>query len=90
MITFWIAQAVPAVSELTSFGAAGLMGAMWLWERNTNRTREEQLTAVHDRVMGDRIQIDSLVEIVQQNTQAMTRLSTLIEQSREQHTKELK
>jgi hypothetical protein len=87
-MTFWIAQAVPAVSELTSFGAAGLMGAMWLWERNTNRTREEQLTAVHDRVMGDRIQLDALMEIVQRNTQAMTRLSALIEQNREQNGKE--
>lgn len=75
---------VPAVTELTSFGAAGLMGAMWLWERNTSRTREEQLTAVHDRVMSDRVQLDALVEIVQQNTQAMTRLSTLVEQARKE------
>ena len=79
-----LAQTVPAVSELTSFGAAGLMGAMWLWERNANRTREEQLTAVHDRVMGDRIQLDALVQIVQQNTQAMTRLSALIEETRKE------
>ncbi len=77
----FIAQTVPALTELTSFGTAGLMGAMWLWERNTSRSREEQLTAVHDRVMSDRIQLDALVEIVQQNTQAMTRLSTLIEQT---------
>ena len=77
----FIAQAAPALTELTSLGTAGLMGAMWLWERNTSRSREEQLTAVHDRVMGDRIQLDALVEIVQQNTQAMTRLSTLIEQT---------
>lgn len=77
-----LAQTMSAVTDLTSFGAAGLMGAMWLWERNTNRTREEQLTAVHDRVMSDRIQLDALVEIVQQNTQAMTRLSALIETAR--------
>lgn len=83
-MTFLIAQAIPAVSELTSFGAAGLMGAMWLWERNTSRTREEQLTAVHERVMSDRIQLDALVEIVQQNTQAMTRLSSTIEQARKE------
>lgn len=81
-MTHLIAQVVPAFTELTSFGAAGLMGAMWLWERNNSRTREEQLTAVHDRVMSDRVQLDALVEIVQQNTQAMTRLSALIEESR--------
>lgn len=74
------AQAVPAMTELTSFGAAGMMSAMWLWERYTSRTREEQLTDAHERVMADRIQLDALVDLVQQNTQAMTRLNTLIEQ----------
>lgn len=82
-MTDLLAQVIPA-AELTSFGAAGLMGAMWLWERNNSRTREEQLTAVHDRVIGDRVQLDALVEIVQQNTQAMTRLSTLIEHARKE------
>lgn len=77
-----LAQSVPAVTELTSFGAAGLMGAMWLWERTTNRTREEQLTAVHDRVLSDRVQLEALVQIVQENTQAMTRLTSLIEETR--------
>ena len=81
-MTEFIGQVVPAFTELTSLGAAGLMGAMWLWERNTSRAREEQLTAVHERVMGDRVQLDALVEIVQQNTEAMTRLAALIEQTR--------
>lgn len=80
MIAMTIAQVVPFVSELTSFGAAGMMSAMWLWERHTSRTREEQLTDAHERVMADRVQIDALVELVQQNAQAMTRLATLIEQ----------
>jgi hypothetical protein len=71
----------PAATEITSLGVAGLMSAMWLSERSTSRTREEQLTAAHVRVMGDRIQLDALVEIVQQNAQAMTRLSSLIEQA---------
>jgi hypothetical protein len=75
-----LAQVVPPFAELTSFGAAGVMGAMWLWERYTSRTREEQLTDAHERVMADRVQLDALVELVQQNTQAMTRLNTLIEQ----------
>ena len=39
-------------------------------------------TAPHERIMSDRIQLDSLVEIVQQNTQAMTRLTSLVEQHR--------
>ena len=84
MLAHVVAQVVPGVTELTSFGAAGLMGAMWLWERNNSRSREEQLSAAHVRVMGDRIQLDSLVEIVQQNTQAMTRLSSLIEHAQKE------
>jgi hypothetical protein len=75
-----LAQTVPAMTELTSFGAAGMMSAMWLWERYTSRTREEQLTNAHERIMGDRVQLDALVDLVQQNTQAMSRLTTLIEQ----------
>jgi hypothetical protein len=76
-----LSQLPAAVSELTSFGAAGLMGAMWLWERNTSRNREEQLDDAHQRIISDRIQLDVLVEIVQQNTQAMARLSSLIERN---------
>lgn len=78
----FLSQLTNGFSDLASFGAAGLMGAMWLWERNTSRTREEQLNASHERIMSDRIQLDSLVEIVQQNTQAMTRLTSLVEQHR--------
>ena len=78
----WLAQAVPAFNDIASFGVAGLMGAMWLWERHTSRTREEQLSAAHERVMSDTIRLDALVEIVQQNTQAMTRLASLIEANR--------
>lgn len=81
-----LSQITSGVSDFTSFGAAGLMGAMWLWERNTSRTREEQLNASHQRIMSDRIQIDSLVEIVQQNTQAMTRLTSAIELNQKEGT----
>lgn len=79
-----LSQTVSMFSDVTSLGAAGLMGAMWLWERNTSRTREEQLDDAHQRIMSDRIQLDSLVEIVQQNTQAMTRLTSVIEQYRKE------
>lgn len=79
-----LSQLPTALSDLASFGAAGLMGAMWLWERNTSRTREEQLTSAHERIVSDRIQLDALVEIVQQNTQAMTRLTAVIEQNRKE------
>src|SRR3954471_1875000 len=61
--------------DFTSFGAAGLMGAMWLWERKTSRQREEQLDEAHVRILGDRLQLEQLIDVVKQNTEAMTRLS---------------
>jgi len=61
--------------DFTSFGAAGLMGAMWLWERKTSRQREEQLDEAHARILGDRVQLEQLIDVVKKNTEAMTRLS---------------
>jgi hypothetical protein len=64
-----------ALSELTSFGTAGLMGAMWLWERRTSRQREQQIDEAHARIVSDRVQVDQLLAVVQHNAQAMARLS---------------
>jgi Flp pilus assembly protein TadB len=68
------------VGELTSFGAAGLMGAMWLWERRASRQREEQLDEAHARIMQDRVQLDQLIDVVRQNSEAMARLSATQEE----------
>ena len=75
-----LSQAAPALPELTSLGAAGLMGAMWLWERRTSRQREEQLDEAHTRIMSDRVQLDQLIAVVRQNAEALTRLSAAQEQ----------
>lgn len=66
-------------SALTNLGAAGIMGAMWLWERYTSRTREKQIDESHARILADQLQLDQLIEVVQKNTEAMTRLSGMIE-----------
>jgi hypothetical protein len=48
----WIAQlASPEVLNVTQFGLAGLMGALWWWERRYSRQREEQLTQSHDKIL---------------------------------------
>lgn len=62
------------LDQFTNLGVAGIMGAMWLWERRTSRVREEQIDEAHARIMADRVMLDQLMELVQQNTQAMTRL----------------
>ncbi len=63
------------IGDLTSFGAAGLMGAMWLWERRNSRTREEQLTEAHSRIIRDEQRLSKLIEVVEHNTVAMTRFT---------------
>ena len=78
----WLLQILAETSwpDFTSFGAAGMMGAMWLWERKTSRQREEQLDEAHVRILSDRVQLDQLIDVVRQNAEAMTRLSAIQDQ----------
>ncbi len=75
-----IGDAGDGLSQLTSLGAAGIMGAMWLWERRTNSQREQQLDESHARILGDKVQLDQLIEVVRNNAEAMTRLGTVQDQ----------
>ena len=68
------------LDTLTNLGSAGFMGAMWLWERRTSRLREQQLDAAHDRICGDRVAIDELMDVVRQNADALARLTVTQEQ----------
>jgi hypothetical protein len=65
----------PPLDGLASFGAAGLMGAMWLWERRLSQKREAQIDEAHARILGDRVQLEQLMLVVKQNAEAITRLS---------------
>ena len=67
--------ALSMVPDLTGFGAAGLMGAMWLWERRMNRQREEQLTDCHDRIQRDEQRLSALTDALDRNTTAIVRFS---------------
>src|ERR1041384_6457542 len=69
-----------AVDGMANLGVAGLMGAMWLWERRTSRQREMQIDEAHARIMADRVGIDQLMAVVRQNAEAMSRLSAVQEQ----------
>lgn len=75
-----IAESTDALSQLTSLGAAGIMGAMWLWERRMSRQRDQQLDEAHERILGDRVQLDQLIEVVRGNAEAMTRLTGVQDQ----------
>ena len=63
------------MSDLASFGAAGLMGAMWLWERRHRRLREEQLNSAHQRIMRDEQRLGRIIQVVEHNTDAMARFT---------------
>lgn len=63
------------MTDLANFGAAGLMGAMWLWERRLSRQREQQLNDAHERIIRDEERLKMLTHVVDQNTAAVTRFS---------------
>ena len=83
-----LAQTVSALPDLASFGMAGLMGAMWLWERRTSRQREEQLDEAHARIIADRIGLEQLIDVVRKNTEALGRFTATQEQFLRQLAKE--
>ena len=66
-----------SLDRLMNLGAAGMMGAMWLWERRMSRQREQQLDEAHGRILSDRVQLGELMDVVRQNTEAITRLTQL-------------
>jgi hypothetical protein len=77
---FFIAEIQGPLDGLANLGVAGLMGAMWLWERRTSQKRESQIDESHARIMGDRVQLEQLMAVVKQNAEAVTRLSSLQDQ----------
>ncbi len=61
------------IPSLAQFGVAGLMGALWVWERFYSRRRERQLTEIHERMMLEREHLQVLIQLVQKNTAAIER-----------------
>lgn len=75
---------------VTQFGAAGLIGVLWIWERRLSAARERQLCEAHDRILEQRYQLEELLRVIADNTGAITsmescqqRLVTLLEGLRE-------
>lgn len=61
-------------SALAQFGAAGLIGWMWLTERRHAATRERELCEVHERLMQERTSLESLLRVIGDNTRALAAL----------------
>ncbi|GIK18676.1 MAG: hypothetical protein DYG93_06490 [Leptolyngbya sp. PLA2] len=56
---------------VAQFGAAGLVGWMWLTERRAAASRERQLAEAHDALARERTSLDALLSTVGANTRAM-------------------
>ena len=61
------------LEPLAQFGVAGLMGALWVWERTMTRKREAQLTQAHDRLLQQGVQLREVIRTVHRNTRAIER-----------------
>ena len=72
----YLCEVAPPLTDLTGLGTSGLMGAMWLWERRTSRQREQQLDESHARILSDKAQLEQLIQLVRQNTEALTQLAS--------------
>lgn len=66
-------NAIESIENLTQFGVAGLMGALWLWERLYSRRRERELTQAHERLIAQHDELRELIALVQRNTAAVER-----------------
>lgn len=63
------------ISDLASFGAAGLMGAMWLWDAATAECAKSNSTTPTSAFMRDEQRLNKIIEVVQHNTEAMVRFT---------------
>jgi hypothetical protein len=80
IFNLFLADAAAPIDSVASLGAAGLMGAMWLWERRTSQKREQQLDEAHARILGDGVQLEQLISVVRQNADVIARLCTTQDQ----------
>jgi hypothetical protein len=64
-------MAFELIEPLTQFGAAGLMGGLWIYERLLSRKREAQLNAAHQQVIRQQRELSELVELIRRNTRAL-------------------
>lgn len=59
---------------LSQFGAAGLIGLLWLAERRNAARRERQLTDAHRKIVTQEHALDSMINVVRDNTRAIVAL----------------
>lgn len=63
-----------ALAMMTEFGAAGLIGLMWMLERRHAAKRDRQLDEAHQRLRAQRQELDIWLRLVRENTRAISGL----------------
>ena len=59
---------------VSQFGAAGLIGLLWLAERRLGARRERQLTEAHRRIVTQTHALNAMINVVRDNTSAIVAL----------------
>jgi len=59
---------------ITQFGAAGLIGVLWIIERRHAMLRDRQLDEAHKSITALRAEGDSMLTVIKENTRAITAL----------------
>ena len=72
-----LAEAGGDVGGLAQFGAAGLMGGLWWWERRYSRQREEELTAAHREILRGREELGVVLEALRGNTEVIAEFTAV-------------
>ena len=61
-------------TTLTQFGAAGLIGLLWLLERRHASHREQQIDEAHRRITSQSTHLNALLTVIKENTRAINTL----------------
>jgi hypothetical protein len=67
----FLGQAGGDMVNYAQFGVAGLMGALWWWERKYSRQREDELTQAHKTIQDTREHLSAVLEALQGNTKVI-------------------
>ena len=62
---------------LSQFGAAGLIGVMWIAERRQASAREQQLSEAHAKLAEQTHALDAVLGVVKENTRAIATLEQM-------------
>lgn len=69
--------ATPDLLNVTQLGVAGLMGALWWWERRYSRQREDELTQAHQEILQQREHLQTLLEALEGNTKVIAEFTAV-------------